>query len=248
MLFDLRGRGRQNTVKIVYITLAFLMGGGLIFFGIGGATNGGLFDAFTGKGSGGDTGAKRFENQVKDAQAKLARNRNDEVAWVTLIRAQVNLAGTGDQYDSATGQYTAGGKADLRKAIASWKSYVAIEPKDKEEEASVASRVAQAYGAVGDAQGVVDALEIVAKQRNTSGTWAKYAAAAYAAGNIRIGDLASKEAIKREDPDQRNQLKGELDSYKQQAAQSAVASVTPAPSAAAPSPAAKKKPGGKKKK
>ena len=30
MLFDLRGRGRRRTVKIVYITLAFLMVGGLV--------------------------------------------------------------------------------------------------------------------------------------------------------------------------------------------------------------------------
>ena len=34
MLFDLRGRGRRRTVKIVYITLALLMGGGLVLFGI----------------------------------------------------------------------------------------------------------------------------------------------------------------------------------------------------------------------
>ena len=30
MLFDLRGSGRRRVVKIVYITLAFLMGGGLV--------------------------------------------------------------------------------------------------------------------------------------------------------------------------------------------------------------------------
>ena len=35
MLFDLRGTGRRRTVKIVYVTLAILMGGGLVLFGIG---------------------------------------------------------------------------------------------------------------------------------------------------------------------------------------------------------------------
>ncbi len=51
MLFDLRGRGRRRTVKIVYITLALLMGGGLVLFGIGGggAMQGGLVDAITGQ-------------------------------------------------------------------------------------------------------------------------------------------------------------------------------------------------------
>src|ERR671911_508833 len=70
MLFDLRGRGRRRTVKIVYITLALLMGGGLVLFGIGGggAMQGGLVDAITGS-SGGDTGSERFDNAEKAALA-----------------------------------------------------------------------------------------------------------------------------------------------------------------------------------
>ncbi len=47
MLFDLRGR-RQTAVKVIYAMLAVLMGGGLVFFGIGGSVSGGLLDAFTG--------------------------------------------------------------------------------------------------------------------------------------------------------------------------------------------------------
>src|SRR5918997_620937 len=47
MLFDLRGTGRRRTVKVVYITLAFLMGGGLVLFGIGGDVSGGLVDVIT---------------------------------------------------------------------------------------------------------------------------------------------------------------------------------------------------------
>ena len=50
MLFDLRGRGRRRTVQVIYLTLAILMGGGLVLFGIGGGTNGGLFDAIGGNG------------------------------------------------------------------------------------------------------------------------------------------------------------------------------------------------------
>jgi hypothetical protein len=48
MLFDLRGRGRRRTVQVIYLSLAILMGGGLVLFGIGGATSGGLVDAITG--------------------------------------------------------------------------------------------------------------------------------------------------------------------------------------------------------
>jgi len=54
MLFDLRGAGRRRTVKVVYITLAFLMGGGLVLFVIGGDVSGGLVDAITERGTGDD--------------------------------------------------------------------------------------------------------------------------------------------------------------------------------------------------
>ena len=45
MLFDLRGRGRRRTVQAVYLTLAILLGGGLVLFGVGGNVSGGLLDA-----------------------------------------------------------------------------------------------------------------------------------------------------------------------------------------------------------
>jgi hypothetical protein len=75
MLFDLRGRGRRRTIKIVYITLALLMGGGLVLFGIGGggAMQGGLVDAITGT-SGGDVGAERFEQRVVGQGEQLAQH------------------------------------------------------------------------------------------------------------------------------------------------------------------------------
>ena len=41
MLFDLRGRGRRRTVRVIYIGLAVLIGLGLVGFGIGGGFGGG---------------------------------------------------------------------------------------------------------------------------------------------------------------------------------------------------------------
>jgi hypothetical protein len=239
MLFDLRGRGRRNTVKIVYISLAFLMGGGLVLFGIGGATSGGLVDAITGGSSSGDTGADRFKKQVTAAQAKLKTNPKDEAAWTTLIRAQVNIAGTGDQYDSATNQYTKAGKADLQDALDSWEKYLAIEPTNKAEKARVASRVVQAYAALEDLEGLVQAQEIVAEERNAVGPYAALAQYAYLAGQTRKGDLACQKAVELEDPDQREQLKGDCKSYKDQGP--LTTSVTATPTAeTTPAPAAKK--------
>ena len=48
MLFDLRGRGRRRTVRVIYIGLALLIGVGLVGFGVGGGFGGGgLLNAAT---------------------------------------------------------------------------------------------------------------------------------------------------------------------------------------------------------
>lgn len=227
MLFDLRGRGRRNTIKVIYASLAFLMGGGLVLFGIGGETSGGLVDAITGSSGGGATGEQRFVKQEKDALARLRANPKDEVAWVTLIRAQVNLAGTGDRYDPNTDTYNAAGKTALRKATQSWTKYQAIEPRNGEEEANVAKRIVQAYGSLEDLPRLVATQEIVALNRNAVGPYAQLAQYAYAAGQTRKGDLASDKALSLEDADQREQLKGELKSYKDQGAEAQAGAVPP---------------------
>ncbi len=226
MLFDLRGRGRRNVIKVVYVTLAFLMGGGLILFGIGGGTpgGGGLVDAFTD--GGGTTGEGDYTKQIADAKAKIEANPNDEAAYGDLIRAQVSLASTDDKFDPNTGAYNADGKADLQAAVESWKAYQEIDPKDTDEEASLASRVVQAYTGLEDLEGLVATQEVVAVNRESVGTYAALAQYAYLAGQTRKGDLAAQKAVELEDPDQRASLKSDLQSYK---AQAPVPSVTVSP-------------------
>src|SRR3954451_22742779 len=110
MLFDLRGRGRKNTVRVIYILLAFLMGGGLVLFGIGGDTSGGLVDAITGSGSSPDSSQKRFEKQERAALAKTRPDPSAAAAWAALVRSRVQLASTGDRYDATNDSYSAKGK------------------------------------------------------------------------------------------------------------------------------------------
>ena len=78
MLFDLRGRGRRRTVQVIYATLAILLGGGLVLFGIGGGTNGGLFDAIGGNGSSSTSTDKVFQDRLASYQRQL------QVAWQRL--------------------------------------------------------------------------------------------------------------------------------------------------------------------
>src|SRR5215210_3501003 len=90
MLFDLRGK-RRRAVQATYLTLAQLMGGGLVFFGIGGDVSGGLFDAFSergGSGSGNEAVDKRIDKNKKRAAA------GSEPAMKELVRDYYQLATT----------------------------------------------------------------------------------------------------------------------------------------------------------
>jgi hypothetical protein len=240
MLFDLRGSGRRTTVKAVYVTLAILMGGGLVFFGIGGDVNGGLFDAITGTNSGASSDEGTFQKRADAAQRKAQANPQDPAAWADVVRARYQLARAGDNLDQNTGQYTAGGVAQLRIADQAWQKHLALKPDPPDD--SVATIMVRAYTqALNDPVKATAAQEIVAEARPKSRTYADLAALAYAAGQINKGDLATKKALELTEPDERETLKADLKEAKQQGLATAIqnqATPTPTPTA---------KPGDKKK-
>jgi hypothetical protein len=217
VLFDLRSSGRRRTVKVVYITLAFLMGGGLIFFGIGGGTalNGGLFDAFNGN-SGGSSPDSRFQKQEQALVAKVRANPQDATSYAQLARVRFQLASQGDNYDSNTNQYTDKGKAELRQAAAAWEKHMSLA--GEKPDPRVASLMVQAYVALNDLTNATAAQEVVAEDRNSAGAYSSLALLAYQAGQTRKGDLAAAKAVELTPKDQRKTVKAQLDSAKQQAA------------------------------
>src|ERR687893_2498378 len=77
MLFDLRGR-RRRAVQATYLTLAVLMGGGLVLFGIGGDVSGGLFDAFSDNRSGGGTDNSQLEDRIERQEQRLKASPGNE--------------------------------------------------------------------------------------------------------------------------------------------------------------------------
>jgi hypothetical protein len=216
VLFDLRSAGGRRTVKIVYVTLAFLMGGGLVFFGVGGEVSGGLVDAITERGGGGDDGSSRFEQREEQALARTRANPRDEAAWLALARARVQLAGQGDRADPDTGQYSAEGRAKIREASAAWERYLALDP--ERPDSRTARLMVQAYSGTGDFARAARAQEIVTESRPTAATYTSLAVLAYQAGNERLGNLARREALSRTDPDMREALRGQLDQARTQAA------------------------------
>ena len=228
MLFDLRGSGRRRTVKIVYILLAVLMGGGLVLFGIGGggALPGGLVDAITQGGSGGDDSADRFTQQEQDATAKARANPTDAAAWAAVARARFNLANSGENVDQNTANYTDAGAAQLRAAGRAWQEHVKLAKGNPDP--NVASLMVQAYAGLGDLEQATAAQEIIAEDRDSAGAYATLAQLAYQANQLRKGDLARDKALELTDADMRESLRGQLEGFRAQAA-GASATPTPAP-------------------
>jgi len=231
MLFDLRGSGRRRTVKIVYITLALLMGGGLVLFGIGGggALPGGLVDAIT-QGGSGDDSSDRFREQEQAASAKARANPTDAALWAAVARARFNLANSGENVDQSTGNYTDAGAQQLRAAGRAWEEHVKLA--GKRPDARVASLMVQAYAGLGELPQATAAQEIIAAARDSAGAYAQLAQLAYQANQLRKGDLARDKALELTEPDMRESLRGQLDSVRAQAAGAATgegATPTPTP-------------------
>lgn len=217
MLFDLRARGRRRTIKVIYLGLAILMGGGLVLFGIGGEVQGGLFDAFSEDSEGGDV-SEQIQEQIDAADQALAANPQDAAALAELARLRFQAAGFGENFDQATQTFTDQGLEQLRQAERAWDRYLALDP--PEPDADVAAVMAQALGpdGLGELEKAVNALQIVADEQRTAPIYAQLAALAYQAGNDRTGDLAREEALELADSEsQREQITQAIEQAQAQA-------------------------------
>jgi hypothetical protein len=231
MLFDLRGAGRRTTVKVVYLTLAILMGGGLVLFGIGGDVSGGLVDAITERGASSDSGEARYREREVQAQRATQSNPQDPAAWANLARARYQLATVGDSVDENTGMITEQGRAQLRSAAQAWERHLALDPPEPDD--SLATLMVRAYSETGlnDPQKAVQAQEVITEVRPGENAFGTLAILAYQAGQTRKGDLARKEALRMADKADRETLKAEIDAAKQQALAQQVQEATQAPEA-----------------
>jgi len=229
MLFDLRSGGRRRTVKIVYLFLALLMFVGFVGFSIGSSgLNGGIVDAITGNGSkgGGDTAAvDRLTAQVTSASAKTKATPNDPAAWAALAQARVRLAAVGDNFDSASSDFTAAGKRQLLAAGSAWDKYLALNPPKLDER--LARQMTQAFISLGKYDRATAAQEAVTEVDATEQTFSNLALLAYQAGQSRKGDLAAKKAVDLAPAGKKKDLKAQLDSAKTQALTNQIQQVAP---------------------
>jgi hypothetical protein len=228
MLFDLRGRGRRRTVQVIYLGLALLMGGGLVLFGIGSSSSGGLFDAFSGDNGGGSATAS-IDKRIDAELAKTRANPKDAAAWAQLAIVRYQRASIDGIAQDGT--YTDEGKKRLRLAADAWERHLALDPKQPSVRA--ANLMVQAYGPTGlnELKKAVTAKQIVtyAEKPPNSNLYAQLAVLAYQAGDNRTGDLAGIRAVDLAPKDQRKLVRKQLDILKKQAAANAAQAATTTP-------------------
>ncbi len=223
MLFDLRGRGRRRAVQAIYLSLAILMGGGLVLFGVGGATSGGLLDAFK-SGSGQTSVDKVFQERIDKAEAGIKARPTDPKAWAELTRVRFQQAGSGDGFDANQGVFTDKGKEKLQGAASAWTKYLTLTDKPDD---TVAALMVQTYSVSGLNQPAqaVSAMEVIVERRPATGPlYVQLASLAYQAGQTRKADLASKKALELTPKDDREQIQAQLDGARQAASQAGPAS------------------------
>jgi tetratricopeptide (TPR) repeat protein len=217
MLFDLRGRGRRRTVQVIYLSLAILMGGGLVLFGIGGGTNGGLFDAIGGSGSSNTSTDTVFKDRLAAYERQLKVNPENQAALIGMTKLRFGNASTGENFNQTQGAYTAKGLAELRQASAAWQRYLATNP--KKPDAGTANLMVQAYGPAGLKQydKAVTAMEaVIDSRKETANLYAQLAILAAGAKQDRKAELAEQKALELTPKADRKQLKSEIDLQKSQ--------------------------------
>ena len=211
MLFDLRGRGRRRTVRIIYTGLAVIMGVGLVGFGVGGGFGGGgiLNAASSNEGS----NAASFANQVKKYRKLTVQQPKNVSAWEHLTEALLHEAG-GEAYVNSNG-VTPKGKELFTEASESWNTYLALNPPHPS--ARLAQLMVGIYGEEGlkQPEQAVRVLQIVVAARPTSASlFAALAEYAYKAHNVHLGDLAAAKAVSLAPPAQQARVKTELAAVK----------------------------------
>jgi hypothetical protein len=212
MLFDLRGRGRRRTVKVIYIGLAVLIGVGLVGFGVGSGLGGGgiLNSGNNGEGSGGTS----FSSQIKKYEKLTQKQPANAANWEQLAKNLLHEAGGEAYVDQNTGKPTGKGKELYRRASQAWTRYLALNPQNPNPELAQLVYVIYSEPGLNEPAKAAQALNYVVEKRPTASYYAQLSEFAYKAKNPRLGDLAAAKAVSLVPASQRVALKNKLEETK----------------------------------
>jgi hypothetical protein len=227
MLFDLSGK-RKRVVQVVYAALAVLFAVSFVGFGIGSDAAGGIFDAFGLGSNDTQSGNPAFEEQIDEAEQKVAADPKDEQALSDLVQLHYQAGNDAVEVDEETGQvsFTSEADAEYAAAASAWQDYLKAAKKPDPSTAAIAN---QTYGVIlqsaepteveSIAKDAVVPAEISAEDTPGAGPWATVAQYAYFAGDVKLGDEAAEKALAEVESSQRKQLEKDLDAYKTGAAE-----------------------------
>jgi hypothetical protein len=208
MLFDLRGR-RRRVVQVVYLTLALLLGGGLVLFGIGGDVSGGLLNAF--EGGGGQSGDEVTENRIDRQEERLRANPRNEAVLATLVRDYYSLAT--QQRDSGTVGFPEDARDELQRAGQYWQRYVDSADQPSVETARYALEVYD-QGALDRPKEAQRAAAVIAERQNDVVSYLNLVDVATRAGDTRTADLAAQKAVDLAPEAQKKQVEQQAETLK----------------------------------
>ena len=232
MLFDLQGK-RRRVVQAVYLMLAILLGGGLLFFGIGGDVQGGLFDAFSERS--GNTGSNVVNDRIESNEEKVAKDPRN---------AQARKELTQDYYSKAAslpvgedGKVPAEGRDELRKAHLNYQAFLAL--RQDSPDASLALVALNLYGPGGlnRPKDLQEAARLRAQVENDSTSYLQLVDAATRAGDTRSANLAGSKVVDLAPKGQKKQAKKAVEDTKKQAQAAATQEAAGAQDAAPATPA-----------
>jgi len=168
MLFDLQGK-RRRVVQATYLTLAVLMGGGLVLFGVGGSVSGGLLDAFTGGNSGNSSGSDIVKERLERNEARVKRRPRDKEARAELVRDYYSLAYS--QTPSDASSFSSDAKDELEKASVHWEAYLQLT--HEKPDPTVARIALQLYDAtaLNKPDEALRVSKLIAKRANDPGSY-----------------------------------------------------------------------------
>jgi tetratricopeptide (TPR) repeat protein len=230
VIFDLKSGKRRRVVQVVFGFLAVVFAVGFVGFGIGGETQGGIFDAIGlgGGDSGGDV-ESTYEQNIEDAEKKLDQDPKNEDALNDLARYHFLAGQENLELDEETGvaSVTDSTRSSWDDAIAAWEDLLKTDP--KELDVVVANQIICAYVpplpacAVEapldeiDLEGAADTQELVAQQEDSAEAYAALAQFHYFDGNIKAGDEARDEALALADGNLAKQLDKGLEQLRSEA-------------------------------
>jgi len=223
VLFDLKTGKRRRFIQVVFGFLAFIFFISFVGFGIGSDVSGGIFDAIGLGGSGGRTDvSSQYEQQIEEAEDKLAADPKDPKALTDLARYRYLSGQENLDFDEETGvaTITEEARGEWNAALDAWEKLLRTKPERVDPQ--VAGQMVCAYVPplpLCQVQAPADALDlagaaqtqrVLAEESGDSAAYAQLASFLYFDGDLKAGDDARDEAIAAANPGQRERVEREL--------------------------------------